>query len=75
MEKQTSKKKKRHGGDRPVIDTERRLHVGQVIRKYRTATKMDQTDLAAKLEYTKTAISNRELCLRGFLRDGTARTD
>ena len=63
MEKQTPEKKTRSAGGRPVIDAERRSHVGQVIRKYRTAAGMDQATLAAKLGYTKTAIGNWELGL------------
>ena len=43
--------------------TERRAHVGQVIRKYRTAVGMDQAALAARLGCTKTAIGNWELGL------------
>ena len=60
MTKQTSEKKRKAGG-RPVIDAERRSHVGQVIRKYRTAAGMEQADLAAKLGYSKAAIGNWEL--------------
>ena len=63
MTKQTSEKKTRGTGGRPVIDTERRTHVGQVIRKYRTAAGMDQAELASKLGYSKTAIGNWELGL------------
>jgi len=63
MAKQTSEKKPRCTGGRPVIDTERRIHVGQVIRKYRIAAGMDQQTLATKLGYTKTAIGNWELGL------------
>lgn len=62
MTKQTSEKKRKAGG-RPVIDAERRSHVGQVIRKYRTAAGMEQADLAAKLGYSKAAIGNWELGL------------
>jgi len=63
MTKQTSEKKTRGAGGRPAIDAERRAHVGQVIRKYRTAAGMDQVTLAEKLGYTKTAIGNWELGL------------
>ena len=63
MAKQNSEKKNRGGGGRPVIDAERRTHVGQVIRKYRTAAGMDQAELASKLGYTKTAVGNWELGL------------
>ena len=63
MTKQTSEKKTRGAGGRPVIDTERRTHVGQVIRKYRTEAGLDQAELAARLGYTKTAIGNWELGL------------
>lgn len=63
MVKQTSEKKTRNAGGRPVIDNERRTRVGQVIRKYRIAAGMDQATLAAKLGYTKTAIGNWELGL------------
>lgn len=63
MTKQNPEKKTRNAGGRPVVDTERRSHVGQVIRKYRTAAGMDQATLAAKLGYTKTAIGNWELGL------------
>lgn len=63
MAKQISEKKNRSAGGRPVVDTERRSHVGQVIRKYRTAAGMDQATLAARLGYTKTAIGNWELGL------------
>lgn len=63
MTKQTPEKKTRGASGRPVIDADRRTHVGQVIRKYRTAAGMDQPTLAAKLGYTKTAIGNWELGL------------
>ena len=63
MTKQNPEKKTRNAGGRPVVDAERRSHVGQVIRKYRTAAGMDQATLAAKLGYTKTAIGNWELGL------------
>lgn len=63
MTKQASEKKTRGAGGRPTIDAERRAHVGQVIRKYRTAAGMDQATLAEKLGYTKTAIGNWELGL------------
>ena len=63
MAKQISEKKSRSAGGRPVVDTERRSHVGQVIRRYRTAAGMDQATLAARLGYTKTAIGNWELGL------------
>lgn len=63
MTKQNPEKKVRSAGGRPVVDAERRSHVGQVIRKYRTAAGMDQATLAAKLGYTKTAIGNWELGL------------
>ena len=59
----SSKKKSGSSGGRPVIDSERRTHVGQVIRKYRLAAHMDQPTLAARLGYTKTAIGNWELGL------------
>ena len=42
MPKEKSEKKTRNAGGRPLTDTERRAHVGQVIRKYRTAAGMDQ---------------------------------
>ena len=58
MPRQTSEKTTRGTGGRPVIDPERRIHVGQVIRKYRTAAGMDQATLASRLGYTKTAIGN-----------------
>lgn len=63
MTKQNSEKKTRSAGGRPAVDTKRRSHVGQVIRKYRTAAGMDQATLASKLGYTKTAIGNWELGL------------
>jgi repressor LexA len=63
MARQTEKKKPSASGGRPVIDTERRTHVGQVIRKYRLAAGMDQPTLAKQLGYTKTAIGNWELGL------------
>ena len=63
MTKQTSEKKTRGTGGRSVIDTETRTHIGQVIRKYRTAADMDQAELASKLGYSKTAIGNWELDL------------
>ena len=63
MAKQTKEKKSSASGGRPVIDTERRIHVGQVIRKYRLAAGMDQPTLAKQLGYTKTAIGNWELGL------------
>lgn len=63
MAKQATEKKKRSAIGRPLIDTERRTHVGQIIRKYRRAAGMDQATLAAKLGYTKTAIGNWELGL------------
>ena len=61
MAKKTSKTNA--SGGRPVVDAERRMHVGQIIRKYRLAAGMDQPTLAAKLGYTKTAIGNWELGL------------
>lgn len=63
MAKQATEKKNRSAIGRPTVDAERRAHVGQVIRKYRTAAGMDQASLAAKLGYTKTAIGNWELGL------------
>ncbi len=45
---------------RPVADRERRTHLGQVIRKYRTAAGMDQASLAACLGFSKTAVGNWE---------------
>ena len=63
MPKEKSEKKTRNVGGRPLTDTERRAHVGQVIRKYRTAAGMDQAALAARLGCTKTAIGNWELGL------------
>lgn len=63
MARQTEKKKPSTSGGRPVIDTERRTHVGQVIRIYRLAAGMDQPTLAKQLGYTKTAIGNWELGL------------
>ena len=63
MSRQTSEKSEHGTGGRPVIDQERRIHVGQVIRKYRTAAGMDQATLASRLGYTKTAIGNWELGL------------
>lgn len=63
MPKQITEEKTRKAGGRPVIDTQRRTHVGQVIRKYRIAAGMDQATLAAQLGYTKTAVGNWELGL------------
>lgn len=63
MPKQTTERKTRGANGRPVVDTERRTHVGQVIRKYRIAAGMDQAALAAQLGYTKTAVGNWELGL------------
>jgi len=63
MPKQITEEKSRKAGGRPVIDTQRRTHVGQVIRKYRIAAGMDQAALAAQLGYTKTAVGNWELGL------------
>ena len=63
MPREKSEKKTRNAGGRPLTDTERRAHVGQVIRKYRTAVGMDQAALAARLGCTKTAIGNWELGL------------
>ena len=63
MPKQTSDKRTRGASGRPVVDTERRTHVGQVIRKYRIAAGMEQAALAAQLGYTKTAVGNWELGL------------
>ena len=63
MPKQTTEKKTHGASGRPVVDTERRTHVGQVIRKYRIAAGMDQAALAAQLGYTKTAVGNWELGL------------
>ena len=63
MPKQTTEKKTRGASGRPVVDTDRRTHVGQVIRKYRIAAGMDQAALAAQLGYTKTAVGNWELGL------------
>ena len=48
---------------RPVVDADRRSHVGRTIRKYRTAAGMDQADVAAALGCTKTAVGNWELSL------------
>lgn len=62
MARQTEKHTGASGG-RPVIDTERRTRVGQVIRKYRLVAGMDQPTLAKQLGYTKTAIGNWELGL------------
>ena len=61
MPREKTEKKARNAGGRPLTDTERRAHVGQVIRKYRTAAGMDQAALAARLGCTKTAIGNWEL--------------
>ena len=63
MAKHAPEKKTRSSGGRPLVDTNRRTHVGQVIRKCRIAAGMDQADLAAKLGYTKTAVGNWELGL------------
>ena len=63
MPKQTTERKTRGASGRPVVDTERRTHVGQVIRKYRIAAGMEQAALAAQLGYTKTAVGNWELGL------------
>ena len=63
MAKQATEKKTRSASGRPMVDEERRSHVGQVIRKYRTAAGMDQAALASKLGYSKTAIGNWELGL------------
>ena len=61
MAKEAAKKKTCGASGRPLVNEERRLHVGQVIRKYRTAAGMDQAVLAAKLGYSKTAVGNWEL--------------
>ena len=63
MPKEKSEKKTRNAGGRPLTNTERRAHVGQVIRRYRTAAGMDQAALAVRLGCTKTAIGNWELGL------------
>ena len=63
MPQQTYDNRKHRASGRPVVDTERRTHVGQVIRKYRIAAGMDQAALAAQLGYTKTAVGNWELGL------------
>ena len=61
MPREKSEKKTRNAGGRPLTNTERRAHVGQVIRRYRTAAGMDQAALAVRLGCTKTAIGNWEL--------------
>ena len=58
MPKQGTKAGSANG--RPVIDEDRRTHVGQVIRKYRTTAGMDQAVLSAKLGLSQNAISNWE---------------
>ena len=63
MPQQTNDKRIHKASGRSVVDTERRTHVGQVIRKYRIAAGMDQAALAAQLGYTKTAVGNWELGL------------
>ena len=45
---------------RPTVNRERRNHVGQVIRKYRTKAGMDQAALAARLGFSKTAVGGWE---------------
>ena len=59
--RQTNKQNSRFG--RPEIDRERRMHVGQIIRKYRTEAGLDQGTLAEKLGFSKTAVGNWELGL------------
>lgn len=41
--------KKKHPGGRPMASDEDRVRIGQLIKKYRTAAKMDQADLAREL--------------------------
>ena len=61
-EKHTDIKKDSRGG-RPVVDKERRTHMGQMIRKYRTEAGLDQGKLAEQLGFSKTAVGNWELGL------------
>ena len=63
MSDKQPKKKQISQTGRPVVDKERRSHVGQTIRKYRTEAGMDQAVLASMLGFTKTAIGNWELGL------------
>ena len=63
MSDQKPKKKQISQTGRPVVDKERRSHVGQIIRKYRTDAGMDQAVLASRLGFTKTAVGNWELGL------------
>ena len=59
-EKDKQKKQDTRTG-RPVVDQERRTHVGQIIRKYRTEAGLDQAQLAERLGFTKNAIGSWEL--------------
>ncbi len=59
-EKQSMKKRNTQSG-RPVIDRERRIHIGQTIRKYRTKAGMDQASLAGILGLSTTAVGSWEL--------------
>ena len=63
MRENDPEKKRESRAGRPVVDRERRTHVGQIIRKYRLGAGMDQVTLAAKLGFTKTAVGNWELGL------------
>ncbi len=54
---------KKPRGRHSAQDSERRMRVGRIIRRYRTAAGMDQATLASYFGYTKTAIGNWELGL------------
>ena len=41
--------RKKHPGGRPIASDDDRVRMGQLIKKYRTAAKMDQADLAREL--------------------------
>ena len=59
-EKENNSRQDGRGG-RPLVDQERRLHVGQVIRRYRVKAGLDQAQLAGRLGFTKTAVASWEV--------------
>ena len=61
MSEKDKRKKQNARTGRPTVDQERRAHVGQIIRKYRTGAGLDQAQLAERLGLTKNAIGGWEL--------------
>ncbi len=48
---------------RPEIDSSRKTHIAEVIRKYRMRAKLEQGELAQLLHVTRGAVGNWERCL------------